>query len=130
MEMLRNCDYLFLNLPEAYILTGCTDKTQAVEKLLCGGVPNVVITEGSIGAGFYSCTDKTFVEACKVEAVDTTGAGDSFTAGFIKGIYMNYGIAKFLKLGNACAALAIRRLGARSSMPDFNEVTEYIRQEL
>lgn len=130
MEMLESCDYLFLNLPEAYILTGCTDKAKAVEKLLCSGVHNAVITEGSKGAGFYSSTDNIFIEACKAEAVDTTGAGDSFTAGFIKGIYMNYGTAKCLKLGNACAALAIGRLGARSSMPNFDEVIEYIGQEL
>lgn len=129
IKIIKNCDYILLNLPEAKILTGCSDKNMAVEKLLNLGIKAVVITEGKLGSGYYSRETNIFKEAYKVNAIDTTGAGDSFTAGFIKGVLSNYKIGKCLEFGNACASIAIKKIGARASMPYYDEVVNYIGQK-
>lgn len=130
INIIKNCDYILLNLPEARLLTNCKSRDAAIEKLLELGVKAVVITEGKLGSGYYSRKSNVFKEAYKTEAIDTTGAGDSFTAGFIKGILSNYEISKCLEFGNACASIAIRKIGARSSMPTYNEVVNYLEHKL
>jgi ribokinase len=128
-ELIKGCDYLFLSLPELINLTGCSDKQEGIKKLLDMEVPNLIITEGSRGAGFYSKKEEVFIPAFKTEVVDTTGAGDSFTSGFIKGIYSGFEIGECLRLGNACAALAIQKIGARSSMPVWEEAAKFLGRE-
>ncbi|MGI6540862.1 MAG: carbohydrate kinase family protein [Bacillota bacterium] len=59
--------------------------------------------------------------------VDTTGAGDSFAAGFITGLLRGFDIVECLERGNACAALAIQKTGAREAMPTSEELEEFLR---
>ena len=124
--IVKNCDYLLLNLPELKILSGCDNKDDAIQKLLTYGARNLIVTEGVLGSGYYSRDSSFFAEAFKVEAVDSTGAGDSFTSGFIMGIYAGYKMEKCLKLGNACAAFTVTKMGARTAMPKLSEVINFI----
>lgn len=124
--IVKNSDYLLLNLPELKLLADCDCKDEAIKKLLNYGARNLVVTEGVRGSGFYSQDRSFFVEAFKVEAIDSTGAGDSFTSGFIMGIYAGYKIEECLKLGNACAAFTVMKMGARTAMPRLNEVMNFI----
>lgn len=124
--LVKNSDYLLLNLPELKLLSGYDHKEDAIQKLLNYGARNLVVTEGVLGSGFYSNDSSFFVEAFKVKAVDSTGAGDSFTSGFITGIYAGYKMKECLRLGNACAAFTVMKMGARTAMPRLCEVINFI----
>ncbi len=124
--LVKNCNYLLLNLPELKLLSGCNNKDDAIQKLLNYGACNLVVTEGVLGSGYYSKDSSFFVKAFDVKALDSTGAGDSFTSGFIMGIYAGRKIEECLKLGNACAAFTVMKMGARTAMPRLSEVINFI----
>ncbi len=78
-----------------------------------------VVTLGEKGAAF---TDKDHskvvrVTAPKVNAIDTTGAGDSFVGSFAFGLATGFEIEKAVKLGCACASDSVTKLGTQSSYP-------------
>jgi len=66
------------------------------------------------------------VEAFKVNAVDTTGAGDVFHAGFIYGLLENWEVAEILKFANAAAALKCKELGGRKGIPTLEEIQKFL----
>ena len=110
-------DYLLVNLPEALALSGCTDKAHAVRRLLETGAGAVLLTEGKDGASLFSGEQAFHCPAFRVRAVDTTGAGDAFTAGFLHASAAEMDLDARLRFASACAAEAIQTVGARSSMP-------------
>jgi len=94
---------------------------QLVEK----GVENVVITLGERGAAYYSRGSRSIsiVPAIKPErVVDTTGAGDSFTACYSYAIASGKSVGEAVRMGVACASIKISRRGAQEGMPTLEEV--------
>jgi sugar/nucleoside kinase (ribokinase family) len=61
-----------------------------------------------------------------VEAVDTTGAGDVFHAGFIYGVLHEFEIPRILQFANALAAMSCRAVGGRAGLSRLEEVEEFI----
>ena len=123
-EILLLCDYVTPNETELSILTGMPTATQeqaidACAKLLDMGVKAVVHKRGSKGAMLATREGVRFFPACKVEAVDTTAAGDTFNAGFAVGLTMDMPVEDAIRLGNAAAALSTTGLGAQGAMPDL-----------
>ena len=106
-------DYLFPNEEEAYLLTGEKDVWKAAGQLLESGVKHVIIKCGKRG-----CLVKTKEEAYMVPAVegvsciDTTGAGDSFAAGFIYGLSEGWELYRCAEYANFCGAKAVSVIGA------------------
>jgi sugar/nucleoside kinase (ribokinase family) len=88
------------------------------------GCPLVVVKRGPRGA--YARTPKGTVEAIPpaVEAVDATGAGDSFDAGFLAARLAGAGTADALALACACGALSTRALGGTAAQPTLAEARE------
>jgi ribokinase len=115
--VLEHTDYLLVNLPEAKMLSGCDTKEAAIETLLNAGAKNLILTEGKHGSGCYSKEGSLTAPAFPVKAVDTTGAGDTFTAGLLHGFSEGMAIEEALRFAAACAAEAVQHVGARSSMP-------------
>ena len=115
--VLEHTDYLLVNLPEAKMLSGCDTKEAAIAKLLAAGAKNLILTEGKTGAGCYSKDGCITAPSFPVKAVDTTGAGDTFTAGLLHAMSQNMPIEQALRFAAACAATAVQSVGARSSMP-------------
>ena len=121
-------DILLLNETEAAALLGPDmpgDFADAA-RLLCErfGAAAVVLTLGARGA---VCADgETLLtrSAFPVRAVDTTGAGDTFTGYFLAGMTEGLGAARSLRLASAAAALAVTRPGAAPSIPTRGEVSE------
>ncbi|MBN1460867.1 MAG: carbohydrate kinase family protein [Armatimonadetes bacterium] len=64
--------------------------------------------------------------AFDIEVVDTTGAGDSFNAGFLHGYLVGWDLADCLDLGNACGALSTRAAGGTTSQPALEEAQRFI----
>ena len=115
--VIAETDYLLVNLPEAKMLSGCDTKEAAIETLLNAGAKNLILTEGKHGSGCYGKAGSITAPAFPVKAVDTTGAGDTFTAGLLHAMSMHFPIGQALRFAAACAAQAVQVIGARSSMP-------------
>lgn len=120
-------DYVTPNETEAEFFTGIpiTDIESAKKgaKALCDmGVKNVIITLGVQGA-FYSGNGKEIlVPGIKVDAIDTTGAGDAFNGGFATAISENADIEKALQFANCTGALSVTKMGSSPAMPKREEI--------
>jgi len=107
----RNTDILFLNEHELKLLTGKSTQ-DGVNLLIDEGIPLIVITKGGKGAEVYTEKDMIKYKVEEVRALDTTGAGDAFAAGFIASWLRNKGLNECLKRGHECALKNLKRLGA------------------
>ena len=61
----------------------------------------------------------------KVEAVDTTGAGDIFHGAFTYCIANNYSLEKTLKIANITGALSVTKIGSKNSIPEKEDIKKY-----
>ena len=110
---IRQMDVLLLNEEEAIYLTGLTNPELAMETLL-KECETVVIKRGSLGAlGKSRGSILVTVPAVLTEVVDTTGAGDSFAAGFIATYANSKNMQHALEAGAAVAARCVAIVGAR-----------------
>lgn len=92
------------------------------------GVEVVVITLGGRGV-FISCDGKEdIVEAFKVHAVDTTGAGDAFNGGFLCALSEGKDIWEAARFANALAALSVQKIGTTISMPTREEIDKFLQE--
>ena len=88
----------------------------------------VLLTLGSKGACCYD-GDKTYSVGCyKVNVVDTTAAGDTFTGYFIYGVLNNYSIEDSLVLATTASAVCVGRNGAADSVPLKSEIDSLINE--
>lgn len=129
-ELLPLIDVLVGSRDFPHRLTGIADeKTSLVELRARYGCAVVGMTLGDRGAMLY-CEGQ-FIEAPAYSVpgrcLDTTGAGDAFHGGLLYGILTGQDVEASLKLANAAAALKCRELGARTSLPTRNELTEFLR---
>jgi ribokinase len=82
-----------------------------------------VITLGSQGALIKEHNEYHYVEAYKVESVDTTAAGDAFCGSVCVGLSEGKSIPEAVKLAAQAAALTVTRMGAQSSIPYRSELS-------
>lgn len=127
-EVIAGTDVLFVNESEAEQLTKQTNVNQALRQL-GEQVPCVVIKLGAKGAAAIKNGEVQFVPAFPITAVDTTGAGDSFAAGFINGFLARRTLRECLERGNACGALSALRAGGTAGQPDEAQITEFLQQQ-
>jgi len=126
-ELLARLDVITPNETEAEILTGikveCTDDAAKAAQALRGkGVGTVIITLGSQGAFVLSESFSGLVPTRKVEAIDTTAAGDTFNGALAVGIAEGKAIEDAIAFANKAAAISVTRLGAQSSVPSLAEL--------
>ena len=74
------------------------------------------------GSLYYDGKKKIKQEARKVQAIDTTAAGDTFTGFFLAGLTRNMGIEEILRYASRAAAITVSRAGAAESIPYWNEI--------
>ncbi len=120
--LLSLVDFIIPNEKEAQSLTGIKwkgdrDIRKMAERLLEMGVKNVVITLGPKGLFFKNRSEELWMDAFRVNVVDTTGAGDAFLGGLATGLAENKPIREALKFANGAGALATTQLGAQPSLP-------------
>ncbi|MCC3372411.1 ribokinase [Cohnella sp. REN36] len=102
---------------------------EAANVLLRKGVNTVVAKAGAEGAYLIRDIDLKHIAAYPSKPVDTTGAGDSFNAGFAFALAAGSSPEEAVGIGNAVGALAIRQVGAQSSMPNKSELDTFLRQQ-
>jgi ribokinase len=99
---------------------------KALVKMKPFGAKAATVTLGSRGS-VTNCGDVVFhVPAFRINAVDTTGAGDVFHGGYIYGLLQNWDIKRVVRFASAFAALKCRKLGGRAGIPDLEEVEAFI----
>jgi len=125
-SVLKYADVLFVNEREATALTGRRNKREAL-KALGQLVPCAVVKQGPKGAVAIQNDEVVASPGFQVEAVDTTGAGDSFAAGFVSAYVRRSPLAECLRVANACGALSTRALGGTPGQPTRNELQVFLR---
>lgn len=126
-DLLRHLYLITPNETEAEMITGVkiTDELSAVEAarvLSEMGVQHVIITLGSKGALIYSDGKAELVPALKVEAVDTTAAGDVFNGALAVALFEGRSLKEAVQFACKASAISVTRVGAQSSVPYRNEV--------
>ncbi len=121
-ELLRRTDIFAPNLSEASQLTGLTGIETNLESLaeIC---PLVVLKCGQEGAYARRGSQSWFEPAIDVQAVETTGAGDSFNAGFLAALLNGEDMQTCLQYGNICGGLSTQQPGG-ISVPISMEIIE------
>jgi ribokinase len=114
---IRRSYVLMPNTGELELLTGETDYCKAADVLIGKGVKIVAVKLGDNGCYVTDGRERHLIEAFKVKAVDTTGAGDAFCAGFLYGLLNNKRLYECGKLGNFVASRCIMHMGARTGLP-------------
>lgn len=132
-ELLSRVDVLTPNESEATALTGMhvhdrQTAAMACERVLAKGVKTVIVTMGAEGFVLGDDEGTAFVEPCKVEAVDSTAAGDAFTGSLAMGIAMGQSVRQASRLAGNVAALSVTKMGAQSSMPTRQEIERFMEQ--
>jgi sugar/nucleoside kinase (ribokinase family) len=105
-------DYLLPNDEQVLALSGTEDLVEGCRALLERGVGCVVATSGAKGAVVVDRDGAEWVPAFDVEVVDTTGCGDAFSAGFLRGLSLGRSRREAALLGCAAAALVAQGLGS------------------
>ena len=120
-QVLPSCDLLILNAVEAEQLSQSLDVNLAQVP-----VAEMVVTLGGDGARYIKATAGTdiLIPALKVEAVDTTGAGDTFTGYLVAGLDRGWSMEQSLRRANHAAALMVTRVGTADVIPDLKEIEE------
>jgi len=109
----RWADVVFLNREEALALVGGTDPVAACRKIADeGGVRTVVVKLGARGSVVSHDGELSHIDVYRVDAVDTTGAGDAYAGGYLYGMTQGYSPALAGRLASAVAGLAVAQIGA------------------
>jgi sugar/nucleoside kinase (ribokinase family) len=124
-DVVKKTNIFFLNEEEALQLTRKKEVraalTQLAEKVDCA-----VIKRGSKGAIAAARGEVAAAPAFKISPVDTTGAGDSFAAGFVHAFLANQSLLQCLTIANACGALSAMQIGGTAGQPDLLQLNRFL----
>jgi sugar/nucleoside kinase (ribokinase family) len=110
-DALPHADYLLPNDEQVLGFTGASSLEEGARALVALGVRCVAVTQGAKGALVVTADEVIEVPAFEVEVVDTTGCGDAFSAGFLRGISLGGDLRTAAALGCATAAQVAQGLG-------------------
>lgn len=131
LEQLEGLEILSPNESEAFALTGLEvnsiESAEKVAKLLTerSNAKTIVLKMGAQGAYLYEDGEGEFFPAHKVNAVDTTAAGDAFTAALTVKYISSGDIKEAIRFANVVGALTVTRMGAQPSLPTVEEVEKF-----
>ncbi|MFX1317192.1 MAG: carbohydrate kinase family protein [Promethearchaeota archaeon] len=125
---LLKADILIPNKEGAKLITNCKTPSKAAESLIKKGIPIVIITLGRKGALVATKDFQKEIPSFKVDnVIDTTGAGDTFNGALSVAYWIKeMDLEKAIIYANAAAALKIQKLGARTGMPNENELMNFL----
>lgn len=124
-DTLQEVDLFFPNEVELSALSGSDDPEEGVRRLQ-NGRTRIVAKLGSHGAMSSGEEGVMKAPAFPVEALDTTGAGDSFDAGFLHAWLQGEPLLECLRFGAACGALSTLGLGGTARQPSLDEALAFL----
>lgn len=126
-EIWEKIDFFTPNETELAKLAGLKEMDErsirrGARKILAKGVKQVLVTMGSKGVLWVNDKTEQIFPARKVEAVDTTAAGDCFNGAFVTALQQGYSIEDAITFANLASSIAVTRKGAQSSIPERDEI--------
>lgn len=126
-DILDGLDFISPNETESFYFTGITvtdeeSAKKAADVFFKKGVKNVIITMGSTGVFYSNGTESYILPPPPAQAIDTTGAGDTFMGGFCTALAEGMDIRRSLCFASCAASLAVQRKGAAKSAPYRAEI--------
>jgi ribokinase len=131
--LLALCDWIIPNEIEATRLTGAEVRDSSSAAGAAKSIrrfshcPNILVTLGAQGVWLDTPEFTGHLPACKVKAVDTVGAGDTFIGAFVTRLVEGADAREAARFGCAAAAIAVTRRGAQASIPTRAEVDEKLK---
>jgi len=126
VRMLDAVDMLTPNESETKIFAGEDDVEEAIRKVRALGVKDLIVTLGAKGCRYIGTdTDKTY-PCFRVNAIDTTAAGDTFTGAVVTELSRGRTVAEAIPFATAASAIAVTRRGAQTSIPTRAEVEAFL----
>ena len=122
---LAHLDWFMPNDDQVKKLTGKDDVEAAAQALLERGVGGVAATCGAEGSLVVTPGQTVRVPAFETEVVDTSGCGDSYVAGFLRGLSDGMPVEESARLGSACASLVAQGLGSDAGEFDLAAAREF-----
>ena len=132
LSCLAGVDVLTPNEVEAAEMTGISPDSphacaEVAERLLAEGPGCVILTLGARGCYVASPGQQALVPAWIVQAIDTTGAGDVFSGFLACSLARGLEMTEAVRIAVAASALSVTRAGARTSLPNWEEVAAFRR---
>ena len=129
-EIIKNVDLLTPNETELEIISGVSIETEediqkAAQIMIEKGVKELIVTLGSKGSLYINKEKGMFKKAYKVEAVDTTAAGDSYTGALAVALSQDKNIEDAMDFASKVGALSVLKEGAQSSLPTLEDVKNF-----
>jgi sugar/nucleoside kinase (ribokinase family) len=125
---LEYLDWFMPSYDEAREMSGKTEPEEIAQFFHSRVVKNVIVKLGNEGCFVKPGHEKGYLMAFnKVKAIDTSGAGDSFCAGFIAGLNKGWDIPECAKFANAVEAHCIMQIGTTAGIKSIEETLEFIR---
>ena len=129
-EIIKNVDLLTPNETELEIISGVSIETEediqkAAQIMIEKGVKELIVTLGSKGSLYINKEKSMFKKAYKVEAVDTTAAGDSYTGALAVALSQDKNIEDAMDFASKVGALSVLKEGAQSSLPTLEDVKNF-----
>ena len=119
IALVRDVDYLLMNENELFTLTGEETISDAVSGLAAQGIERLVVKVGEMGSIVITPELTELIDALKVDdVIDSTGAGDYFTAAFAHAIMHGYDLLEAARIGNVAGALNTTFIGAQTAVVD------------
>jgi sugar/nucleoside kinase (ribokinase family) len=128
-ELIKDIDFVVISARFPTLFTGISDREKAFLELRKYTSGFLCATLGHEGAIALVDGEILQVRGFEVKAVDTTGAGDVFHAGFLYGLLQNWDVTEILRFANAVATLKCRSLGGRRGIPTVKEASELLNQK-
>ena len=122
-DCFANIDYFVPNEHEldSYV-QGDMDYIQKSLQILNKGVKNVIVTLGEKGSVLVNKNEQIKVKSHRVEAVDTTAAGDSYCGAFVTALANNKDVKEAMEFASLCSSITVTRKGAINSLPKIEEI--------
>ena len=129
-EIIKNVDLLTPNETELEVLSGVEINTEddikrAAQIMIDKGVKELIVTLGSKGSLYINKERSMFKSAYKVQAVDTTAAGDSYTGALSVAFANGKNIEEAMDFASKVGALSVMKEGAQSSLPTLKDVENF-----
>jgi 2-dehydro-3-deoxygluconokinase len=118
----RHTKLVIASEDELELVAGAATEQAAVEALLARGVEQVVVKRGAGGATAWTAQGRTDAPALAVTAVDTIGAGDAFTAGYLSGVVDGLAVDERLRRGSVLGAFCVSTRGDWQGLPSRDEL--------
>jgi len=136
-EFYKYAHFISPNEPEAEYFTGCSQegsdgakwREETARWFREKGTKVLLMTLGSNGSYYDDGSQKEIFPCFKVNAIDCTGAGDSFNAAFAIEYIKEKNIKKAITFASAAAALTVQKKGAQASMPVLEQVEKFLLEQ-